>query len=109
MEDTFSSVINNNKISYISNIGINIGVIGQGISIYNNFQNNYSKCKYKNEDSAERDLLKTGINTAINLDFSHARKILGSFLPFSIGGSILGRIVRNYIGSYLNSQIKFDC
>ena len=46
MKDSFSSIINNDKMTnYLSNAGTAVGAIGQGISIYNNFQKNYSKCK----------------------------------------------------------------
>lgn len=73
MKDSFNTLIRNNKMcEYLSNIGRTVGVLGQGISIYNNFQKNYSKCKYKNEDSAGKALFKTGINTVTNLGFSHA-------------------------------------
>ena len=110
MKDSFESLIENNKVyEYLSNIGRTVGVFGQGISIYNNFQKNYSKCKYKNEDSAGKALFQTGINTITNLGFNRAGAVIGSFFPIPFVGSLLGGIAGNYIGSFVNSQMEMDC
>ena len=95
------------NLNSFSKVAYSLVIVGESLTAYYTFKDNFEKCKYKDEDAFYNSIFQTGTNVWTNKGF--IIQVLGSFIPIPFVGTIVGAFTGSIIGSFVNSLYDLEC